>query len=100
MQYKLRKKERETIIRFDEAGETAIVYTCNTQIKKRLNELSLKCPDIYRENEDEYSQTYTIPKKIIRFSLSRELSEKEKQKRAINLKQNIIEYKSNKSEVI
>lgn len=101
--YKLTKEERETIIRFDEARATATVYTCNTQIKKRLDELGQKSSEIYRENEDEYSHTYIIPKKIIKFSLPRELSEKEKQKRAINLKQNIKKYKgqkNNKSEVV
>lgn len=89
MTIKLSKYERETIIRFNEEEESATVYTCSTQVKKRLKELSLKSTDIYRVKKDEYSQTYIIPKKIIRFTLPRELSEKERQKRAIRLQQNV-----------
>ncbi len=89
MPYKLSKEERETIISFNEKEDKATVYTCSTQVKNRLNELSLKSSDIYRKKEDEYSQTYIIPKKIIRFTLPRELSEEDRQKRAIKLQQNI-----------
>ena len=94
MSLKLTKEERETIILFNEAEPTATVYTCNTQIKKRLAELSLKTSDVYQEKEDKYSQTYTIPKKIIRFAFPRELSEKEKQKRALKLQENIKKHKT------
>ena len=94
--YKLIKEEKETIISFNEAETTANVYTCSTEVKKRLNELSLKNSDIYRVKEDEYSQTYIIPKKIIKFSFPRELSEKEKQNRAIRLQQNIEKHSAQK----
>ena len=89
MNTKLTKYERETVISFNEKEDVATVYTCSTQVKNRLKELSLKNSDIYREKEDEYSQTYIIPKKIIRFTLPRELSVEEKQKRAIRLQQNV-----------
>lgn len=89
MPSKLTKYERETVISFNEKEDTATVYTCSTQVKNRLKELSLKSSDIYRVKEDEYSQTYIIPKKIIKFSLPRKLSEEEKQKRAILLQQNV-----------
>ncbi len=92
----LSRYEKETIISFNEAETTANVYTCNTQIKKRLRELSLKSSDIYRVKEDEYSQTYIIPKKMIKFSFPRELSEKEKQKRAIRLQQNVEKHNAQK----
>ena len=55
MMYKLSKQERETIILFNEAESTATVCTCNTQVKNRLKELSLKSSEVYRENEDKYS---------------------------------------------
>lgn len=96
MANQLLKYERETIISFNESETTANVYTCNTQVKKRLKELSLKSSDIYRIKEDEYSQTYIIPKKIIKFTLPRELSEKEKQKRAIRLQQNVEKHNEEK----
>ena len=96
MSIKLTKDEQETIILFNEAETTANVYTCSSQVKKRLKELSLKNPDIYRVKEDECSQTYIIPKKIIKFSFPRELSEKEKQNRAIRLQQNIENHNAQK----
>jgi len=92
MSIKLNKYERETIILFNEAETTATVYTCNTQVKNKLKELSLKSSEVYRKNEDEYSETYIIPKKIIKFSFPRELSKEEKQKRAVNLQQNIAKH--------
>ena len=30
------KEERETILRFDEADDTAVIYTFNSGLKKRL----------------------------------------------------------------
>ena len=98
MSYRLKKYERETIISFNEKETIADVYTCSTQIKNRLKELSLKNSDIYLTNEDKYSQSYTIPKNIIRFSLPRELSEKQKQERALKLHENIEKHKAQQSD--
>ena len=95
--YKLIKEEKETIITFNEAEATADVYTCSSQVKKWLMELSLKSSDIYRIKEDEHSQTYIIPKKIIKLCLPRKLSEKEKQKRAIRLQQNVEKHNAQKN---
>ena len=97
MSLKLSKLERETTISFNEAESTADVYTCSKAVMKRLAELSLKNSDIYRVREDEYSQTYIIPKKIIKFNIPRELSEEERQKCAIRLQQNIEKYNSQKN---
>ena len=54
MSYNLSKYEKETIISFNEAETTATVYTCSSRVKKRLEELSLKSSDIYREKEDKW----------------------------------------------
>jgi len=97
MSMRLSKLERETIISFNEAESTAYVYTCNTAIKNRLAELSLKNSDIYRVKEDKYSQTYIIPKKIIKFNLPRKLSEEKRKKAAIRLQQNIEKYNTQKN---
>ena len=98
MPYKLSKEERETIISFNEAELTATVYTCSTQEKNRLKELSLKSPDVYRINEDEYSQTYIMPKKAVGYFLPRKLSEEERKKRAIRLQQNVERHKAQKND--
>ena len=98
LKYKLNKYEKETIITFNEAETTASVYTCSMQEKNRLKELSLKSSDIYLIKEDEYSQTYTIPKKAVGYFLPRKLSEEEKKKRALLLRQNIEKHKEQNKE--
>ena len=98
MKYRLTKIERETIISFNEAETTASVYTCSMQEKNKLKELSLKSSDIHLIKDDEYSQTYIIPKKVVGYFLPRKLSEEEKKKRAIRLRQNVERHKAQKND--
>ena len=41
---KLSKYEKETIINWNEAEDTASIYTFNADLKRRLAEFSHKCP--------------------------------------------------------
>ena len=59
------KEERETILRFDEADDTAVIYTFNTGLKKRLSAFAEKYPDLCRLTVDDAvygSVTYEIQK--------------------------------------
>lgn len=59
------KEERETILRFDEADDTAVIYTFNSGLKKRLASFAEKYPDLCRltVNDAVYgSVTYEIQK--------------------------------------
>ena len=59
------KEERETILRFDEADDTAVIYTFNTGLKKRLSAFAEKYPDLCRMTVDDAvygSVTYEIQK--------------------------------------
>ena len=59
------KEERETIIRFDETDDPAVIYTFNADLKRRLNSFAKKHPELCcRTAEDkEYgSMTYEIEK--------------------------------------
>lgn len=58
---KLSKLEQETIIVWNNAEDTATVYTCDTRIKKSL-EKHIVCKLL---KSDEYSVTYKIPKKLV-----------------------------------
>ena len=40
------KEERETIIRFDETDDPAVIYTFNADLKKRLKSFSKKHPEL------------------------------------------------------
>lgn len=45
MEYRLKKYERETIILFNEADNTANIYTYNTALKNRLTKFSKDNPN-------------------------------------------------------
>ena len=58
--------EMETIICFDESGDTATVYTHNRKLWRRLIALSKKLPEQFRLlAQDDYSVRYSVPKKCI-----------------------------------
>ena len=72
----MEKIERETIILFNEAEETAEVYTCTRKLKNRLKQLRSDNPtEVYKIYEDRYGfERYVIPKEIV--SLRKPTSEK------------------------
>ena len=77
---KLTNVERETVILFNEAEPTASVYTCNGRIRRRLEELAEKgIEGINFVRSDNYSVTYTIPKKWVKINAQRKVSEKQKE---------------------
>ena len=86
----LSNQERETVILFNEAEPTASVYTCNGRIRRRLEELAEKgIEGINFVRSDDYSVTYTVPKKLIKISaprLPRPMSEEQKEKARQNIK--------------
>ena len=61
---KLSKYEKETIINWNEAENTASIYTFNTVLKRRLAEFSRKYPQLCRleRSTPEGSATYVIEK--------------------------------------
>lgn len=59
------KEERETIVLFNEADDTAIIYTFNIGLKKRLAAFAEKYPDLCKltvDDADYGSVTYEIQK--------------------------------------
>lgn len=61
---KLSKYEKETIINFNEAENTASIYTFNADLKRRLAGFSRKYPLLCRleRSTDEGSVTYVMDK--------------------------------------
>ena len=61
---KLSKYEKETIINWNEAENTASIYTFNADLKRRLAEFSRKYPQLCRleRSTTEGSVTYVIEK--------------------------------------
>ena len=66
------KEERETIVNFNEADDTAVIYTFNSGLKKRLASFAEKYPDLCSVTVDENvygSVTYEIQKSRISLRL-------------------------------
>lgn len=73
--------ERETIINYNDEEKEATVYTCNKALMARMARLSKKHPDIFKlVAQDEYSKTYSFPKKYASIRNPRIMSEEQKAK--------------------
>lgn len=79
MPYNLTNVERETVINFNEAEQTADVYTYNGALKRRLSKLCESRPDeVKHEKTDQYGgMSFTVPKSWIKVSATRIPSEKQ-----------------------
>ena len=72
------KEERETIVNFNEAEDTAVIYTFNNDLKKRLASFSKKYPDLCKltvDDADFGSVTYEIQKSRVSIRLVSPYSE-------------------------
>ena len=68
--------ERETIIRFSDDGNFAIVYTCQRPMMTKLDKLCKTSKSDYKMIScDEDSKTYICPKNLISFRSAREKRE-------------------------
>ena len=76
----LKKAEMETVIRFDESEDTAVIYTCSPVWKRKLQKLVLEHAKIARLKEvDGFGgETYLLPKRLVKLSAPRALSEAQK----------------------
>ena len=73
---KLTNMERETIVTFNEAEQTANLYTHNPALKAQLQELCRKYPDQIRQTAANAwdGLTFELPKKWLRVKPPRVLS--------------------------
>ena len=72
------KEERETIVNFNEAEDTAVIYTFNNDLKKRLAAFAKKYPDLCKltvDDADFGSVTYEIQKSRVSIRLVTPYSE-------------------------
>lgn len=84
--YKLNNFEKETSILYNEAESTAEICTYNKTLKSRLEKLAAEYPDeCVRLGRDDLSK-YTVPKKWIKVSPPKKISEEQRQAAAERLK--------------
>ena len=76
----LTKKQKTTVIQFDEYGRIIEVQTHNTDLKKRLTAFAAKYPECCRQtdNDEQGGLTFEIEKGRLSFRLTAPYSEKRK----------------------
>ena len=66
MKYKLTKAAQDSVIYFDNALDTASIYTTDSRLSKKLWELRIQYPEQFiLEHREHGSVTYTIPKRCV-----------------------------------
>lgn len=86
--------ERETIINFNAAEDTAEVYTADPVYIRKLDKLCEQFPDTYKFMEEpsakrcKESKTYSMPKRLVKFRspITREISEEQREALAERLR--------------
>ena len=86
----LTKKQKTTMIYFDEYGNMIEVQTHNTNLKKRLSAFALKYPECCRQIDDDEQGglTFEIEKGRLSFRLTAPYSEERKQTASTLAKEN------------
>lgn len=88
---KLSRYEQETIINYNAGEATAIIYTRDKTVMRRLDKLVTAYPDTYKLTEqDEISKTYFAPKEYISYRKPRKISEEQRER----VRQRMIEINS------
>ena len=86
--------ERETIITFNAAEDTAEVYTADPVYIRKMDKLCEQFPDTYKFMEElsakqcKESKTYSMPKRLVKFRapVTREISEEQREALAERLR--------------
>lgn len=85
----LSKYEQETIINFNAGEQTAVVYTRDKVVMRKLDTLVIEFPEVYRlVGETDIDKTYSIPKSCVSYRKPRRLNPKtrdEKRKQMLHL---------------
>ena len=91
----LTKKQKTTVIYFDEYGGMIEVQTHNTDLKKRLTAFAAKYPECCRQTDDdeEGGLTFEIEKGRLSFRLTAPYSEERRRAASEQAKQNGIHKK-------
>lgn len=78
----LTKYEQETIINFNEDEPTADVYTYNRRLRNRLSKIAKENPECQIVKEADDYLEFIVPKKWVKVSPPRKMSEENKCKAA------------------
>lgn len=74
--------EQETIINYNQADQTANIYTHDPRLIRQLDELALKRKEITLIRNGEKMREYNVPKRWVKVRAPKELSEETRAKMA------------------
>ena len=78
---KLSRYEQETVVNYNAGEQTAIVYTRDKAVMRKLDTLVVDFPDTYKlMNKDEVSKTYSFPKSYVSYHKPRAISTKQRER--------------------
>ena len=84
---KLSRYERETIINFNAEEPTAILYTRDPAVMRKLDQLVISFPEVYKcIGETDIDKAYEMPKSCVNYRKPRRLSVEHREKLKIRMK--------------
>lgn len=73
----LSKYEQETVINFNAGEQTAVVYTRDKAVMRKLDALVIAFPEVYKlVGETDIDKTYSMPKSCVSYRKPRKLDDK------------------------
>lgn len=79
----LTNAERETIVNFNDGEDVASVYTHNRALRRKLDKLAADRPEdckLFRVSHDGLAAEFYVPKKWIKISPPRQVSQAQREK--------------------
>ncbi len=78
---KLSRYEQETIINYNAGEQTAILYTRDKAVMRKLDTLVADFPDTYKlTGQDEVSKTYSFPKSHVSYRRPRAVNTEQRER--------------------
>lgn len=96
---RLTRWEMETTINYNADEKTAVLYTRDKAVMRRLDRMVEKCPDMYKcIRETDIDKTYEFPKHLISFRVPRILTDEQREAAAERFAKFRAENKQNEGE--
>ena len=84
----LSKNEQETAINFNAGEQTAVVYTRDKAVMRKLDALVFAFPEVYKlVGETDIDKTYSMPKSCVNYRKPRKLDDKYRELKRTQMKQ-------------
>ena len=82
----LSKYEQETVINFNAGEQTAIVYTRDKAVMRKLDAIVIEFPEVYKlVSETDIDKTYCMPKFCVNYRKPRKLDDKYRELKRVQM---------------